>query len=141
PPTGHRPGAVVAADFSGDTKPDLATADSGANTVTYLVSICGQPTPTPAATRTPTRTPSPAPSPTYPSGTCSTLNFTRAPGAPFPVDNGPASAGVGDFNGDRKLDLVTSNFSANDTSLLLGNGSGGFGPAPTPYVSVGTGPQ
>ncbi len=34
--TGDQPGALVAADFNGDTKPDLATADSGSNSVSVL---------------------------------------------------------------------------------------------------------
>jgi hypothetical protein len=33
---------------------------------------------------------------------------------------------VGDFNGDGKPDIATGNYNTNDTSVLLGNGAGGF---------------
>jgi hypothetical protein len=36
---------------------------------------------------------------------------------------------VGDFNGDGKLDLAVANENSHNVSVLLGNGSGGFGPA------------
>jgi hypothetical protein len=36
---------------------------------------------------------------------------------------------VGDFNGDGKLDLAVANASSNNVSVLLGNGTGGFGAA------------
>ena len=36
---------------------------------------------------------------------------------------------VGDFNRDGSPDLVTANHSSNNVSVLLGNGSGGFGAA------------
>ncbi|HEV7397213.1 MAG TPA: FG-GAP-like repeat-containing protein [Pyrinomonadaceae bacterium] len=43
---------------------------------------------------------------------------------------GPRGIGVGDFNGDGKVDLATSNVSGSNTvSVLLGNGSGGFSAA------------
>jgi hypothetical protein len=35
--TGQSPSALVTADFNGDTKPDLATADMGSNTVSVLL--------------------------------------------------------------------------------------------------------
>jgi hypothetical protein len=39
----------------------------------------------------------------------------------------PRAAIIGDFNGDGRPDLGVANFSANDVSILLGDGSGGFG--------------
>jgi thiol-disulfide isomerase/thioredoxin len=36
---------------------------------------------------------------------------------------------VGDFNADGKLDLATANNNSDNVSILLGNGTGGFGPA------------
>ena len=36
---------------------------------------------------------------------------------------------VGDFNNDGNEDLVTTNSNSNDESVLLGDGSGNFGPA------------
>ncbi len=37
---------------------------------------------------------------------------------------------VGDFNGDGNPDLAVANFSSNTIAILLGNGKGGFTPAP-----------
>jgi Bacterial Ig-like domain (group 3)/FG-GAP-like repeat/FG-GAP repeat len=47
----------------------------------------------------------------------------------IPVDSGPASVAVADFNGDGKLDLAVASYSANSNiSVLLGNGDGTFQP-------------
>ncbi|MDY6937026.1 MAG: FG-GAP-like repeat-containing protein [Cyanobacteriota bacterium] len=46
---------------------------------------------------------------------------------PFGVGNSPISVKVGDFNGDRQQDLVVANRDANTLSILLGDGTGGFG--------------
>jgi hypothetical protein len=46
----------------------------------------------------------------------------------YPVDNGPQSVAVGDFDGDGIPDLVTANYSGT-VSVLLGNGDGTFRPA------------
>ena len=42
------------------------------------------------------------------------------------VDHAPQALVVGDFNGDRKLDLAASNYLAKDVTVLLGNGDGTF---------------
>jgi hypothetical protein len=47
----------------------------------------------------------------------------------FAVGQDPVSIATGDFNGDGVLDLVVANQASNTVSVLLGNGSGGFGPA------------
>jgi hypothetical protein len=39
----------------------------------------------------------------------------------------PLGIAVGDFNGDGKLDLVTATYSYGAVTVILGNGSGGFG--------------
>jgi uncharacterized repeat protein (TIGR01451 family) len=41
----------------------------------------------------------------------------------------PRGLATGDFNGDRKTDLVVINSSSSNVSILLGNGSGTFAPA------------
>jgi hypothetical protein len=63
-----------------------------------------------------------------------------------PAVNYPLSAQVqatwiliGDFNGDGKLDAVTSNATADNVAVLLGNGDGAFEPEVTYYlVGYGT---
>jgi len=47
----------------------------------------------------------------------------------YPVDQVPAAAAVGDFNGDGNLDIAVANSVSNDVSILLGNGDGTFQPA------------
>jgi hypothetical protein len=51
----------------------------------------------------------------------------------------PHSVAVGDFNGDGRADLATPNAGSNNVSVLLGNGSGGFG-VPTSFA-VGDDPE
>jgi hypothetical protein len=46
------------------------------------------------------------------------------------VGDGPRSVATADFNMDGHLDLATANFDSDDITVLLGNGSGGFTPAP-----------
>src|SRR5262249_17243559 len=45
-----------------------------------------------------------------------------------------------DLNGDGKLDLVTSNYTGNNVSVLLGDGTGSFPAFSTDYPT-GTGPE
>ena len=66
--------------------------------------------------------------------------FTAGPGSPIPVGANPQWVAVGDFNGDGKPDLVIANFSGNNVTLLLGNGTGGFTNAAGSPFSVGSSP-
>ncbi len=101
-PVGINPNSIVVSDFNGDGRQDLATTNGGTNTVSVLL------------------------------GT-GTGGFGAA--IDFSVDTSPNSIAVGDFNGDGKVDLaITIVRSNNDTlpdnvTVLLGNGSGGFGGA------------
>lgn len=65
-------------------------------------------------------------------------DFRYAPTYRIATDLSPASlptgAAVGDFNGDGKLDVATSNTYEHKVSILLGNGDGSF-PAPVHYGS------
>ena len=51
------------------------------------------------------------------------------PATNFGVGSAPRSVAVGDFDGDTDLDLAVANFFSNNVSILLGNGTGGFGTA------------
>ena len=57
----------------------------------------------------------------------------------FGVGSFPYSVAVGDFNGDGRPDLAVANQSGNNVSILLGTGSGSFGPATN--FAVGTNPK
>src|SRR6185312_9953915 len=46
----------------------------------------------------------------------------------FSAGSSPRSITAGDFNLDGKVDLATSNFNGNNVSILLGAGTGTFGP-------------
>ncbi|MEH2067451.1 MAG: DUF4347 domain-containing protein [Nostoc sp.] len=52
-----------------------------------------------------------------------------APATNFSVASNPPSVTVGDFNKDGNSDLAVANINSNNVSVLLGNGSGGFGAA------------
>jgi hypothetical protein len=73
------------------------------------------------------------------SSACSSPNFL-APPTSFPTGQNSAFVAAGDFNNDGKPDLVVANSasSANDVSLLLGDGTGSFGAAK--HFSVGRNP-
>ena len=51
---------------------------------------------------------------------------TFAPASQFSAGAGATSVATGDFNRDGKPDLATANNGANNISVLLGNGAGGF---------------
>src|SRR4030095_16826446 len=53
-----------------------------------------------------------------------------APKMDFATSGGPLAVAVGDFNGDGKLDLAAANSGGASTkvSILLGTGTGSFGP-------------
>jgi hypothetical protein len=63
-------------------------------------------------------------------------SFTAAPGSPTPVGVNPSRIGVGDFNGDGKLDFAVTNNGSFAVSILLGNGDGTFTEAPGSPVAV-----
>ncbi len=54
----------------------------------------------------------------------------------FPVGPTPAGVGVGDFNGDGKLDLVLVNQADRTITVVLGRGNGTFGAPITSTTSV-----
>ena len=67
--------------------------------------------------------------------------FAPAPHSPFSVAVRPHPHGIatGDFNGDGNLDLVTDSWAEDRLELLFGDGRGGF-TTPGTYVAVGKHP-
>src|SRR5262249_54424690 len=78
-PTGHRPNALVAGDFNGDGRLDLAASDAGTNGSSNLVWIL----------------------------LGGAAGFA-APAA-VTIGGNPLALAAGDFNGDGALDLATAN--------------------------------
>ena len=63
-------------------------------------------------------------------------HFRKAPGSPFAAGHLPNDVGVGDFNGDGRLDLLIANTQTPYLTLLIGDGVGGFRPAPkSPFTT------
>ena len=71
-------------------------------------------------------------------------SFSTAPNSPIVMKQGQHphthGLGLGDFNGDGKLDLATVNNEDNDISVALGDGRGGFTNAPGSPFAVGPSP-
>lgn len=108
-PAGTSPSSVAVGDFNADGYPDLAIANELDNTVTVLKGD-------------------------------GMGGFTAFPASPFTVGSNPAAVVVADFNGDGNLDFATANLGGNNVTVLLGNGTGGFTPAPVSPVVQGTAP-
>ncbi len=112
---GNSPLSVVAGDFNGDGKIDLAVANScyDCGNVGSLTILIGNG-----------------------NGT-----FTQAENSPVMVGNDAVSIAVGDFNGDGKADLGVANSDDGTASILLGRGDGTFTQATNTPVRVGDFPQ
>jgi hypothetical protein len=67
--------------------------------------------------------------------------FAHAPGSPISVGRVPYGVEIADFNRDHKPDLAIANQFENFVSILLGDGTGRFQPAPGSPISVGAGPS
>ncbi len=99
---------IVAGDFTGDGRLDLAVVDQG--------------------------TEDSSPPGTDPGGVSVLLGdgdgtFRLQQEAPNVVGSVPDAVAAGDFTGDGRLDLAVANYLSNDVSILLGNGDGTFQPA------------
>jgi hypothetical protein len=68
-------------------------------------------------------------------------HFHHAPGSPFPAGHQPSGIGIGDFNGDGHPDLLIANHQTPYVTLLLGDGTGSFRPAPNSPFSTNSKPH
>ncbi len=94
---GEKPWSVTSADLNGDGRPDVVTADHGANAVSVLLDATEPGAPTP--------------------------DFT--PRQDFPAGAKPDSVALADLNGDGRPDLVVGNEGAGKVSVLLNETSPG----------------
>jgi hypothetical protein len=67
--------------------------------------------------------------------------FRPAPGSPFAAGPHPNDIATGDFNGDGKTDLALPNHDTQLVTVLLGDGRGGFAPAPGSPITVDSRPH
>ncbi len=153
---GNAPRAIALGDFNNDGKPDLAAANSVANTVTILLGNGSGGFTAAAVSPATGLTPGAVVAGDFNSdgkldlaiaNTASNNvtillgngdgSFTAAvsPG----TGNNPSAVAAGDFNSDGKLDLATANKDANNVTILLGNGDGSF-TAATSSPATGSGP-
>jgi len=100
----NQPGGIALADLNGDAIPDLAVTASERDEVDIFLGN-------------------------------GTGGFTRAPGSPLVAspsrDFFTRGVALRDVNGDRRLDIVTTNGRESTFSILFGDGRGGFTPGPT----------
>jgi hypothetical protein len=150
----QQPFAITSADFNGDGKADLATADRNVSTVSVFLGD-GVATFTSTTSFTVGSFPNSITNADFNadgkidmattnsgSSNVSILlgdgagNFTAT--TSISVGSAPSAITKGDFNMDSKVDLAIANNSSNTISILLGNGLGGFGAAVN--FGAGTGP-
>lgn len=94
------PLSIVKADFNGTGKWDLAVSNRSSNNVSiFLADGCGP-----------------------------SSGFTACPNLALGAGANPNAISAGDFNNDRKADLVVANNGLNTTSVFLGNGNCSFNP-------------
>ena len=67
--------------------------------------------------------------------------FKPAAGSPFPAGNEPNDLAVGDVNNDSNLDLAFANHDTSYLTVLVGDGKGGFKPAPGSPFTVHSKPH
>lgn len=139
-PTGSRPVKVITADFNGDGKADLATANFNGNSVSVLLGNGNGTFQTQVSFPSGTGPRSLAAADLNNDGKLDLVTANEVAGTvsvllgsgtgafqakvDFAAGAGTRSITTGDFNSDGKLDVVTANSSANSLSILLGNGAG-----------------
>jgi tetratricopeptide (TPR) repeat protein len=161
--TGIGPAALVAADFLSNGLLDLATANEIDNSVTVLLNQSGnlgtfvQATGSPISLGTPRAT-VPATHPGIASAAFTTsgchdllasdplanvvnvlisnCDGTFQKPVAIPVGFNPTAIVTGDFNGDGKQDFAVANEDDDSISILLGDGTGKFSPAPNSPIPL-----
>lgn len=156
-PVGDIPVTVIARDFTGDDRPDLAVANNGTDNVSVLV-------------RQPGGGFTPMPGSPFAAGDgaqgviaadfdrdglldLATANqngdnvsvllrqpgggFVPETGSPYPAGDGPSQIASADFNGDAKADLAISNDASNNVTVLLNTTPDPPPPPPPPPPPVG----
>jgi len=134
---GNSLSAIVAADFNGNGKLDLAVTDSVGNTVIILLGngdgTFGVPTTIPVGNGPDAIVAGDFNNDgkldlavaNFTDNTITLLlgngdgTFTQAAGSPYAVGHGPFQIAVADFNGDGKLDLAVANSTDGTISILL----------------------
>ena len=165
-PVGGDPVAIVAGDFTGDGRTDLAVANLGANTVSVLLGN-GDGTFQPQVTYPVGSNPraivagdfrgdghidlavanegsfdaygNPIPGTSSVSVLLGKGDGTFQSQVTYPVGKWPDAIVAGDFTGDGHLDLAIANDGSNTVSVLLGKGDGTFQPQVT--YTVGSNPD
>ncbi len=138
--TGYNPNSVAIGDLNGDGNPDLAVANSFANTVSVLLAdASGKFAPkvdyptakTPVSVAIADLEGDGKPDLVIACLSDSVVSVLRGDGSggfgprtDWPTAAGPYSAAVADLTGDGKLDLVVANVDAGSVSVLGGDGAG-----------------
>jgi hypothetical protein len=155
------PQALAVGDFNGDGSPDIAVADLGDNTVTVLLGNgSGGFTQAPGSPFAAGNQPHDIAVGDFNGDGIQDLavasenasditillgngsgGFIAAPGVPLPTGIYGAAIRVGDFNNDGIQDLVVAGTGYTNVIVLLGNGAGGFSPAPSSPIPIGTQPD
>lgn len=151
--TGETPVSVAAADFDGDSNPDLVTANDGSNDVTVLLGNGDGTFQAAVPYAVGLRPQSVAVADLNGDALMDLVTANAArdnvsvllgngdgtfqTALTFGAGDSPQSVAVADFNRDLTPDLVTANFSSNNASVLLGNGDGTFKPAVSFAASTG----
>jgi hypothetical protein len=162
--TGSTPVAIAVADFNGDGRIDVSTANAGDNTATVLINASA-----PGASAPAMRSPVALPVGATPSAiaaqdldgdgrpdlvvtssgdaTASVLIDTTAAGAitatfagqlPVTTGAGPSAVAIADLNGDGRPDLAVADATDNSVSLLLSTSLPSTAPAFAPAFNVST---
>jgi hypothetical protein len=159
-PTGVLPHSVLAEDFNGDHRADLAIPDYGSSRLTILLRQPGggfaEEAGSPFVTGTaPTQLAADdfnedgrrdLAAANFGSGDVTILlrqadgGFEQEGGSPIPVGTHPVSPVAGDFNGDTLPDLAVTNEGSDTVTVLLRRPAGGFTESPGSPFAAGDSP-